>query len=322
MARLRILFLLISCFVFIETSACLNGESKALANGWLLYMDDESESDIPSGHNFYNLDKLEDVASELDSLYNATKNIDYYSDKGLILIILKRYVEAIKIYEEIEKIAPNRYSTASNIGTAYELTGKNDLALKWIKRSVEIDPSSHNNSEWIHVRILQVKLLGDSSINSTNLIGIDFGNEYRLNDVGLDQKQLNKLATELKYQLQERMSFVVPKDKIVSLLLLNLGTIYYQQKRYFDAIEVLDKALEYSNNIKDTELINDRKRSAFYNLRNDYEKLLLKSKPQKSEKNMMNNRDRNLLLISTSLISVLLISVIGIYFMKRRKMSK
>jgi tetratricopeptide (TPR) repeat protein len=55
-----------------------------------------------------------------------------------IMILLKKYDEAIKLYLEIEKIQPNGYSTASNIGTAYELIGQNKNALRWINKSVEL----------------------------------------------------------------------------------------------------------------------------------------------------------------------------------------
>ena len=87
-------------------------------------------------------------------------DLDYLSDKGFVLIISGRYSEAIDLYLQIEKLEPNRYSTASNIGTAYEMIGENEKALHWIKRAVAIDPASHDNSEWIHVNILEAKIHG------------------------------------------------------------------------------------------------------------------------------------------------------------------
>jgi len=146
--------IILTLLFFGKTLACLNGDSKVLKDGTFLYED--REGNVPYGHDFYK-DDFESGIKQLDSLYIATKDIDYLSDKGLLLILLERYEEAIKLYLEIEKIKPNRYSTASNIGTAYELIGQNENALKWIKKSVELDPKSHNNSEWKTVKILKPK---------------------------------------------------------------------------------------------------------------------------------------------------------------------
>src|SRR5688500_12309041 len=118
----KIITILLLATVFYGRSfACLNGETKVLKDGTMLYADREGNH-VPFGHDFYNI-PFEYVLKQLDSLYKATKDPDYLSDRGYILILLKKYDEAIKLYLEIEKIQPNRYSTASNIGTAYELNG-------------------------------------------------------------------------------------------------------------------------------------------------------------------------------------------------------
>ena len=146
---------ILTLLFFGKTLACLNGDSKVLKDGTFLYED--REGSVPYGHDFYK-EAFENGIKQLDSIYIATKDIDYLSDKGLLLILLERYEEAIELYLDIEKIKPNRYSTASNIGTAYELIGQNENALKWIKKSVELDPKSHNGSEWIHIKILEAKI--------------------------------------------------------------------------------------------------------------------------------------------------------------------
>ncbi len=53
---------------------------------------------------------------------------------------------------------PNDYSIIANLGTAYELTGNDEKALELIRKAVAINPNSHYNSEWIHVRILEEKV--------------------------------------------------------------------------------------------------------------------------------------------------------------------
>lgn len=232
---------ILTLFFFNKTFACLNGESKILKDGTYLFQD--GEGNVPYGHNFFT-GGFENGIKQLDSLYKLTKDIDYLTDKGLLLILLKRYDEAVKLYLEIERLRPNRYSTASNIGTAYELLGQNEKALEWIKRAVEINPKSHKNSEWIHVNILKAKLKGQEFYTTNFLLNTDFGlgtnpTTKLIND------ELQKLSDALYYQLNERVSFVEPRDKIVAQLLFDLGNIAFLQNNFFDAMADYEQAKKY-----------------------------------------------------------------------------
>lgn len=221
--------------------ACLNGDSYLLKNHEYLYMD--HESNIPQRHTFFT-SRFDENIKELDSLYHIQKDLDFLSDKGLILILQKKYQEAINLYLEIEKIQPNRYSTASNIGTAYELMGDNQNALKWIKKSVEIKPESHFSSEWIHVAILEAKINGNAWVNSDSLIKTNFGTNRKPTS-NLSQDELNALSKALYFQLKERMSLITQKDPIVAQLLFDLGNIYYLKGQTSDALGTYQYAKIY-----------------------------------------------------------------------------
>jgi tetratricopeptide (TPR) repeat protein len=236
------LLLLLLAFTTGVTQACLNGDSKELADGSFFYMD--SEGKVPSGHIFPNEDGLKDVAARLDSIYQKTKDLDYLSDKGLVLIVLGKYDDAINLYLEIEKLEPNRYSTASNIGTAYELAGQNERALHWIKRSVEIDATSHMSSEWLHVKILEAKIGGAQFYNTRFLLNTDFG-AGPMPTTEMTPGGLEKLLDALYYQLNERVSFVKPKEKIVAQLLFDLGNVAFLMGRYEEAVSDYGRAKEY-----------------------------------------------------------------------------
>lgn len=228
-------------FIFGNAVACLNGESKTLKDGTFLYED--FEGSVPFGHEF-NLEEFEKGIRQLDSLYKVTNDIDYLSDKGLLLIILKRYDEAIRLYLDIEKNSPNRYSTASNIGTAYELIGQNEKALFWIRKCIEIDPSSHMNSEWIHVNILEAKIKGKKYYTTAHLLDTDFGNEiFPKSD--LSRLELTNLSNALYFQLNERLSFVKPKENITAQLLFDLGNIAFLLGNFHDAKADYNLAKEY-----------------------------------------------------------------------------
>jgi tetratricopeptide (TPR) repeat protein len=221
----------------------LNGESKELKSGTFIYED--YEGNVPYGHMFFDDEvELKIELRKLDSLYQATKDLDYLSDKGIVLILLGQYEKAIELYLDIEKIKPKRYSTASNIGTAYELIGQNENALKWINRSIEIDSASHNNSEWIHARILEAKIKGEQLYTTTHLLKTNFGTgESPISKLTKDE--LSKLHSALYFQLNERISFIKPKDKIVAQLLFDLGNIAYLVGQYSDALEDYRLAKEY-----------------------------------------------------------------------------
>lgn len=168
---------------------CLNGESLRLENGSVLYEDYEGY--VPYGHQFRDNQELMRILASLEQNYKETGKIEYLSDKGLILIIQGKYKEAIDLYKKIEQLQPDRYSTASNIGTAYELTGNNSEALQWIVKAVKISPESHFHSEWIHINILKAKIKGEHYITSKFLIGQDFSNKNILYQIWRKKSFLN-----------------------------------------------------------------------------------------------------------------------------------
>jgi len=202
---------------------CLNGETLELKNGVLLYHDSEY-MDIPKGHDFYKHD-FEAIIKDLRKLYKETNDIDYLSDVGVVLILQKKYNEAIKLYNQIEKTHPNRYSTASNLGTIYELTGDNVNALKWIEKSIKLNFNSHKASEWIHVNILKAKVNG-LIFSSQNIINTDFSFES-FPKTDLTENNLSSLRFQIYFQLNERMSFIKEKDKSIAVLLFDLANIDY-----------------------------------------------------------------------------------------------
>lgn len=224
--------------------ACLNGETKILKNG--IYIYEDHRGIVPYGHNFYN-ENFPKLAKELDSLYKLTKDLDYLSDKGYVLIIAGKYRQALEIYLKIEKIRPDKYETASNIGTLYELLGENKKALFWINKAIQINPKSHNGSEWLHSKILQAKIGGPKYINSNFLINTDFGKFDEPNSK-LSKSERDALIKALYYQLNERVSFIKTEDPIIGLLLFELGNLVFLDKKYDDSKKVYEVARDYGFN--------------------------------------------------------------------------
>lgn len=221
MIRVICLFL-ISFFTLIHSFACVNGLTRELKDGTVISMDLSSDKIIPQGHMLLNTN--DQVLVHLDSLWKATKDIDYLSDYGMVLIFHKRFEEAKDIYLKIEKIKPNQYTTAANLGTAYELLGDNTNALKWIQKAVQLNSTSHDSSEWLHVRILEAKINGDKFINTNFLLHTDFGRDS-MPVSELSKAELEQLRKALFYQLNERLTFIHSADKIVAQLLFDLADV-------------------------------------------------------------------------------------------------
>ena len=240
--RKYLLSLLFGTLFSISAFACLNGEKMVLANQDVLYIDYDGE--VPYGHQIGGKEELEEFLVKLKKGYNKTKDIDYLSDEGYILILLGRYQEAIDLYKKIESLQPGRYSTASNIGTAYELIGNNREALKWIEIAMKIEPHSHLKSEWIHINILKSKIKDERFVSSVDLVGKDFGNgEAPQSTLSKDDLQLLKM--QIYYQLNERMTFVKPKNAIVAQLLFDIGNIALLMNQKYDAEKSYLQAIEY-----------------------------------------------------------------------------
>lgn len=290
----------------LKTYACLNGEKYLMKNGQYLYMD--YYDNLPFGHDFFLGKFAERSKFELDSLYRKTKDLDYLSDKGYILIVEKKYDEALALYLKIERLKPNRYSTASNIGTLYELMGNNVEALKWINKSIVINPKSHNGSEWLHSRILEAKINGEKSQTAKFLLNTDFGTEIKPISQ-LDTIQLNKLDKSLNYQLNERISFIKPKDNIIAILLFELGNIKMIKGEFNTAKPILEEARKYGLN------------SEILEKRLTYTKHVLNPKAKIKRKESSDEVDYVRTLLSLILV-ILSISILYLIFQSKNLQSK
>lgn len=301
MKKLKLIILLFLLSTF-NSFACLNGESKELKNGDYLYMDYDNR--LPFGHNFFDR-QFEDIKLRLDSIYKKTKDIAYLSDKGLILILQKKYNEALELYLNIEKTNPNRYSTASNIGTIYELIGENKKALEWINKSIKINIKSHNESEWLHSNILTAKIKGEKFYTSEFIIGVNFGNE-EIPITKLNKIEIDKLYKSIFFQLNERISFIKPKEKIVAMLLFELGNLSILKKEFRNAKDIFEKSKEYG---LESDLFT--RRMNFVNKKLKINKVATQNKVIKSKVDKTDLKKTILLIVGIISIIVLIILILN-----------
>ncbi|MET0945402.1 MAG: tetratricopeptide repeat protein [Flavobacterium sp.] len=319
-------FLVVLVLVSFKSFACLNWEIKTLKNKVEIYRD-RTYQYVPDGHNY----KIKDFPSlilDLENGYQKTNDVDYLSDKGYVLIIQGKYNEALKLYLEIEKIKPNRYSTASNLGTLYELMGENQKAYDWIKKAIKINPKSHDGSEWLHLKILEAKIQNLQNATGTFFINTNFGSEI-IPKTNFGDEKLARLKDALYYQLNERISFIKPEDKIISVLLFELGniaTIENYDPESASKVYELSKKYGFRSELLNERLILNYKKINDLCLENSVEVQQISVKEQKmrhmSSRQSAKNDNLILGLICVSTISIGLLICFIILFVKWKKLKR
>jgi hypothetical protein len=308
-------FVIVLVLISFKGFACLNGDTKVLKNGVEIYYDEHEL--IPIGHTF-NVENFSKLIQDLEDEYKKTNDIDYLSDKGYVLIISGKYQEALKLYLEIEKIKPNRYSTASNLGTLYELMGENKKAYEWIKKSIQLNPESHKGSEWLHLRILETKVTKIENITGQFFINESFGEEA-VPKTKLSKKELEDLEKALYYQLNERITFIKPKDQIISVLLFELGNIAIINKDYLSASQIYELSKKYGFQ---EELINKRTILCYENWMNYYSSKAENLEMQKGGSFRLEGHQIDAVVISLIVVSLLFLSLLIYCIVLFRKLKK
>jgi hypothetical protein len=145
------------------------------------------------------------------------------NDYAAKLIRQGKTKRAIEMLESIEKEHPGEYIVAANLGTAYELDGDVERALRWISEGYKRNPDSHLATEWLHIRILEVKreLAKDPAwLDAHSVLDFDFGKDaLPVFPAVWGKKGEEAVVSALRYQLHERLAFVSPPDPIVGELL-------------------------------------------------------------------------------------------------------
>lgn len=213
------------------------------------------------------------LKEHLNDLYRRSKGLsgDYkiWSDIAVNLMKLGKADSAVKILAPLVAKYPKEYNILANLGTAYELVGALDSALKYISKGFEVNPQSHNGSEWIHVKILEAKILEKQSpgwLAMNPIVEIqDIVERFK----GLKESRLVYTANRhFSYQIRTRAPFTPAPNKVMANLMTALGDFNTEHGTYENALLAYANALEYQDtyyverSIKDRIRELNRKRSA------------------------------------------------------------
>lgn len=251
--------------------ACINDGSDELhltLNGYF------PEGELPKDYalQFQNaldaraVDKIGQLRDKYRKKPNTYTSDPFYKeqDAALTALLSKNAAQAVEQFIALDRKYPGRYSTAVNLGTAYELNGDNEKALTWIREGMKRNPDSHLGTEWLHIEILKTKIkLGDDTHALDLAHVIDIPESFVSKPGGTLSFDGIKLSPELiekalDYQLLERMVFVKPKDPVVADLLFTLSRFIAHRHDVSEALKILKIAENYG--FKNQSLLDDTRK--------------------------------------------------------------
>jgi tetratricopeptide (TPR) repeat protein len=178
----------------------------------------------------------------------GSTNFNDRSDCAVAWMYLGDSAEAVKRLQALENEKPGEYFIAANLGTALELSGRDEEALHWIKEGISRDPDSHEGTEWLHVKILEAKLAHQRDTNYfNNHTVLNFRPEQLGGEVTIDgtNLSLSEISLAMQYQFRERLAFVKAPDPTVAALLFDYAAVEARTKTLESAKGILLLAGEF-----------------------------------------------------------------------------
>jgi len=224
----------------INTYACLN----------YYVVDERGRSHIhdnyPPSHVYINpkitIEQLQWAEARINNTSDSSR-YKYLSNYCVCLIKLGRNAEALPILEKLAADKPGEYEIIANLAVAYELNGQLDKALQYLKKSLEISPKSHNESEWIHQRILEyaIKVRDNKTGDLPNTI------------LGVENDSAATIGEQITYQLKERVPLTPSSNELLSKVIEESADFYRKNISIEWAIELYAIAIGYSTDSKKNE---------------------------------------------------------------------
>ncbi len=241
----------------LDAQACLNEYDRPGARL------DAHKLPIQDGHNY--LAHLTSGAAEhrisdeqLAGLAVAASQGDFRDQTNYAVALVRRgqAKQALDLLSQVEAEHPGEYIVAANLGTAYELTGNNSEALRWIRTGIDRNANSHDDTEWLHLKILETKLklaTDPDWLAENSVLGLDFGlgevplrpAEELVDPLGTS-RNLHEIRAALEYQLHERLTLVEAPDAIVASLLADLANLLVLAHMPHEAERMYGLAAEYN----------------------------------------------------------------------------
>lgn len=234
MKRYTQLLILFLTLFSLRSAACLN--YYVVDSGGHRNMHDDYPPSNIFIHTKYAIEDLKSTESKILSASTSEK-YKYISNYCATLIKLGRHKESIPILENLLKDKPNEYEIIANIAVAYELNGQIDEALTSLKKSISLNPKSHKESEWFHLRILEAAI----NLRENKL------NPEEISVLKLQSNTSAKIGFQISYQLKERIPLTKAPNNLLSKAIEESADFYGANISLEWAIELYAIAIGYSS---------------------------------------------------------------------------
>ncbi len=191
---------------------------------------------------------LKNDGVEMEASLRGSTNFNDRSDYAVALMFLGRSTEAVDLLNKLEREQPGQFFVAANLGTAYELTGNNIEALKWINEGIRRNPKDHEGTEWLHAKILEAKIAQEKDTKYFERHSVLELEPSKLGEqivVAGNTMTPKELAAAIQYQLGERVQFVKTPDPAVASLLYDYAAIEAVTTSIQSAQHILKMATQY-----------------------------------------------------------------------------
>ncbi len=243
---MKSVFLIFSAILWtLNTSACLNEYGHAMDGSEVrlryLSLVDDGEVLRKNAKK-----RLEELRIKLEGNDTGFK---IWSDIAVNLMKIGKIDSSLKILQPLVKENPYEYELLANIGTAYELSGNLDSALKYISKGYENNPYSHKSSEWIHVKILEGKLMEKKRpgwLDTHSIITKEELNTILQEDKDKDELvSVERVSRQVFYQVRTRVPFTPAPNKVIANLLQSIGEWNSEKGTFENALLSLGYALKF-----------------------------------------------------------------------------
>lgn len=227
----RTVVLLVLFFTLLsQAKPCLNLFAVD-SSGRVIYLEHRFLTEIQ-----FNQQNIEKRINELEkSFKKQIFSMQSISDYGAYLLMRGNFKEGMEIFRQLQLRYPDIYEINANLAVAFEVNGEIDSAIHFQKTAMKLKPSAHDNSEWLHLKILEARkqLLQNSDWcihnNVTEIEAESIKNyKYQSHETG----EVPFVFSNFIAQLNERMPFSFAEDKVMGKLFLELGSAYMSRSVY------------------------------------------------------------------------------------------
>ncbi len=159
------------------------------------------------------------------------------TDYTLRMIRAGKLKEGLEVFKRLSAKFPKEHVFHAYLGMAYELNGDNQNALKHAKKALELDRFTHQESQWISIKILEAKIALEKDPN--------YLKNHSVLSLTMEQKKAERVASQLLLQVKERFPFYKSPDPIMAALLIDLGDCFTESKSYEYGAAFYEIALKY-----------------------------------------------------------------------------